>query len=564
VKDADDELAELRQLIVGYELDELAAIRDRLDDAEIRRREVAEVLPAVLLDHTTDPRFTHALTPSVERAITASVRKNPAPLADALFPVMGPAIRKAVMAALTGVIETLNRTVEHSLSWRSIGWRLEALRTGKSFAEVMLRHTVVYRVEQVFLIERRSGLLLQHVADGSVEAADADMVSGMLTAIRDFAQDSFRVADADSLEALKVGELSVWVEQGPSAVIAAVLRGTAARPYRTMLQAALERIHLEFADEFDEFKGDASAFEGARPTLEACLRTEYQAHAKPGRRTLAVATAVVAIALLVWGGFALRARSRWQHYLAFVEAEPGIVVLSAGRSGGRYFVSGLRDPLARDPAALFAGSAIDPADVDARWESYYAGSPDIALARATQTLQPPEGTTLTLADGVLSVSGAPPLEWLAEASRLAPLVPGVAKLDATLAVDAAVKDVIDRLGALSPLFVTGQAALADGQDAVLRQLVDGIAALDRMAGFVGRRFRVEVVGHTDADGPPEANLPLSRQRAAFVHAALQQAAGRHLELLDVGVGSDEPAVRSDAEADKQRNRRVTVRVTPVP
>jgi OOP family OmpA-OmpF porin len=564
VKDADSELAELRQLIVGYELDELAAIRERLDDPEIRRREVADVLPPVLLEQTANPRFTHALTPSVERAITASVRKNPAPLADALFPVMGPAIRKAVMAALAGVLETLNRTVEHSLSWRSIGWRIEALRTGRSFAEVMLRHTVLYRVEQVFLIERRSGLLLQHVTDGSVEAADADMVSGMLTAIRSFAQDSFRMDDADSLEALKVGELSVWIEQGPHALIAAVLRGTAARPYRTSLQAALERIHLEFADEFEGFKGDTSVFEAARPTLEACLRTEYQPHATRGRRPLLVAVAAVALALLIWGGFSLRARNRWAHYLAAVEAEPGIVVLSSGRSGGRYVLSGLRDPLARDPASLLAASALDPDDVDARWEAYYAASPDIALARARQTLNPPDGTTLTLAGGVLSVSGSPTLGWIAEARRLAPLVPGIDRLDATHAIEAAVKTVIDRLGTLSPRFVKGQAALAEGQDAVLRQLVEEIRALERTAGAIGRRFRVEVIGHTDADGPPEANLSLSRQRASFVHAALQQAAGPHLELIDAGVGSGEPVVQSDLEADKQRNRRVTVRVTPIP
>jgi outer membrane protein OmpA-like peptidoglycan-associated protein len=137
-------------------------------------------------------------------------------------------------------------------------------------------------------------------------------------------------------------------------------------------------------------------------------------------------------------------------------------------------------------------------------------------------------------------------------------------VDATLAVDAAIRRVVDRIGTLSPLFVKGQVVLADGQDAILRALVGEIGALERTAGAIGRRFRVEVKGHTDADGPSEANLPLSRQRAAFVHAALQTAAGRHLELVDAAVGSGEPAVASGAEADKQRNRRVTVRVTLIP
>jgi OOP family OmpA-OmpF porin len=58
-----------------------------------------------------------------------------------------------------------------------------ALRTGTSFAEVVLLNTLLYRVEQVFLIERESGLLLQHVRSAAVRTEDADMVAGMLTAI---------------------------------------------------------------------------------------------------------------------------------------------------------------------------------------------------------------------------------------------------------------------------------------------------------------------------------------------------------------------------------------------
>src|SRR6185503_3401655 len=169
--------AELRALLIGEELDQLGSIRSRLDDPEARRREVADILPHVLIEHSADPRFTHALSPPVERAITASVRRNPGPLAEALFPVMGPAIRKAVASALTGMVEALNRTLEHSLSWRSIAWRIESLRTGKSFGEVMLLHTLAFRVEQVFLIERTSGLLLHHVTEGAGEVRDADMVS---------------------------------------------------------------------------------------------------------------------------------------------------------------------------------------------------------------------------------------------------------------------------------------------------------------------------------------------------------------------------------------------------
>jgi OOP family OmpA-OmpF porin len=556
-----DPLDELRIMIVGEEREQLAALRARLDDPAARRRDVGEVLPQALVDHAADPRFTRALTPTVERAITASVRSNPGPLADALFPVMGPAIRKAVSAALAGMVETLNRTLEHSLSWRSLAWRLEALRTGKSFGEVMLLHTLVYRVEQVFLIERTSGLLLQHVTRGSGEVRDADMVSGMLTAIRDFVKDSFQVTDTESLDALRVGELTIWIEQGPHAVIAAVLRGTPPPALRTTLQTALERIHLEFADEFEQFRGDASVFEPARPALEECLQTEYHAGAASGRRTMWIAAAVVAIVLVAWAGLALRARSRWNSYVDALAAEPGIVVVSSGRRDGKYTVSGLRDPLDRDPATLLAASGLTPGQVAATWERYYAANPSLAVARARQVLQPPAGVTLDLKDGVLTTAGAPPLGWLSDAGRIALLIPGISRFDTSQAADASVRAAIAQLEGLSPLFAKGRATLAPGQDAVLRELVARAADMERAAESVGRRFRVEVIGHTDADGGPETNGPLSQARAALVRSALEAVAGDRLDILDAGVGSEDPLVRSDREEDKQRNRRVTVRVT---
>ena len=163
-RDADLEaLSALRDVLVGPERESLAALQARLDDREARARDVGEVLPTVLLQRAQDPHFARALTPPLEKALTAAVRRDPKPMADALFPVMGPAIRKAVSAGLAGMVESFNRAIEDSLSWRSVQWRLEARRTGRSFGEVVLLKTLIYRVEQVFLIDRRTGLLLQHV-----------------------------------------------------------------------------------------------------------------------------------------------------------------------------------------------------------------------------------------------------------------------------------------------------------------------------------------------------------------------------------------------------------------
>jgi len=153
-RDPAEDLAVVRAILVGPEQRALEAIGARLGDPAIQARQVAAVLPQALQLRALDTELARALAPPVEDAITASIHRNPKPLADALFPVMGPAIRKAVAASLVGMVESFNRTLEHSLSWRSLTWRVEALRTGRSFGEVVLLHTLLFRVEQVFLIDR--------------------------------------------------------------------------------------------------------------------------------------------------------------------------------------------------------------------------------------------------------------------------------------------------------------------------------------------------------------------------------------------------------------------------
>ena len=175
-----------------------------------------------------DKRLADSLAPTIEQSLRTSIRKDPGPLVDVLFPLMGPVIRKSIADALAKMVQSLNQAMEHSLSLRGWKWRLEARRTGKSFAEVVLLHTLVYSVDQVFLIHRETGLLLAHAVADSVDVQqDADMISGMFTAIRDFVKDSFGVEEGEDLDDLCVGGRTVWVRQEPRAVLAAVISGNA-------------------------------------------------------------------------------------------------------------------------------------------------------------------------------------------------------------------------------------------------------------------------------------------------------------------------------------------------
>jgi hypothetical protein len=210
VASEEERLLELRQLIIGPAQAEIDALRERLDNPKLRSQELARVLPEAIVQRSLkDAQLSTALAPTLEEGIRSAIKKDRKSFAEVLFPVIGPAIRKAIAETLRAMLQSLNQVLEHSFSWQGLRWRLESLRSGRPFSEVVLLHSLVYRVEQVFLIHRDTGLLLQHAYVDQGDTRDADMVSGMLNAIQDFMTDSFETTDQDSLGTIQAGELTV-------------------------------------------------------------------------------------------------------------------------------------------------------------------------------------------------------------------------------------------------------------------------------------------------------------------------------------------------------------------
>jgi OOP family OmpA-OmpF porin len=564
-------LAELRTILLGPRETALAAIQERLDNPRLRAADLSEVLPeAVILSRSRDEHLAQALMPTLEGAVTASVKRNPRKLADALFPVMAPAIRKAVSEALRGMLESVNYVLGHSLSPRSLRWRWTAWRTGKPFAEIVLLHTLVYRVEQVLLVHRPSGLLLRQVSGESLGGRHADLVSGMLTAIEDFVHDSFRVREGEVLDTLRVGGLTVRVVQGPHAMVAAVVRGSPPPELVLTLQRALELIHLDLGEALEAFQGDTTPFEAARPHLESCLTAQYAGRRRGVSPAVWLVASALVVALAVWGFSAFRQHRRWVRYLERLHAEPGVVVTTADRRGGRYVIAGLRDPLAADPATLLQDAGLRPGDVAMRWEPFQALRSEFILARAQRILAPPPGVTLSLDAGVLTASGSAPHAWIVEARTLVRAIAGVTALREEGLVDldlAGLEAQRQGLEGARLHFVEGTTAFAPGQEGAVAAFLAESRRLHAAARALGRRAELRVVGHTDSTGSESTNRALGRQRADTIRALLVARGGAEASAVTaVGVGPTQPLRAEVTDDDRAVNRRVSfqVRVTEGP
>ena len=72
--------------------------------------------------------------------------------------------------------------------------------------------------------------------------------------------------------------------------------------------------------------------------------------------------------------------------------------------------------------------------------------------------------------------------------------------------------------------------------------------------------RVEVEGHTDSEGIPERNQPLSERRAQAVVDSLIEAGVPAERLTSVGYAAERPVATNDTVAGRAKNRRIEFRV----
>ncbi|MBD2538064.1 OmpA family protein [Coleofasciculus sp. FACHB-SPT36] len=560
-----EDLSELRSLLLGFEQSELDKLHERLKNPNIHAEDISQLLPeAIILRTMRDKQLSEAIVPTVEEAIHLSVTKDLNILSEAIFPVIGPATRKAIATALETTVQSLNQTVEHSLSPQGFKWRLEALQTGKSFAEVVLLRTLLYRVEQVFLIHKKTGLLLQHVVAPNVAAQDADLVSAMLTAIRDFVQDSFSVQTGDSLETLQFGELTIWIEPGPQAILAGIIRGNAPKEFKLVFQEVIEKIHLKYDQKFNSFEGDTAPFEGSTLYLEDCFQAQYQPKKTKPSPVLWILLSSILIALGSWFFFDFTEKQRWTAYLEKLNAQPGMTVVTSEKRRGKYFISGLRDPLAADPIKIMKESNINPKIVISRWEPYLSFYPKFTEIRAKDLLQPPATVSLIVDEkGTLRAEGSAPYQWIIEARKLVRAIPGINKFDEKNLIEMELKELElseNKIEKQLLFFTEGSTQLEPDQEIMIENLIKEVKKLTNAAPYLGKNVQIEILGHANKIGSEQRNMILSQGRADAILSTLVSQGIKKTNLSAVGVGTKEILDKETTQQDRSLNRSVSFKV----
>lgn len=282
-------------------------LHDQRRDQSEQDRRLREIEQLLLEDAHLIERLAPVLGASIRRRIA----DKPDELIEVFYPVVVPMIGHAVTESIRDLARYIDGQMRRMFNFGFLLRVLWARVRGLDPAEVAIRDALPFQPNELLLIHRESGLLLAYVARDGGATPDLDLVSGMLTAIRDFARDAFGAEQPGSLDAIQHGQLSILVEAHGHTYLAAVIEGIEPRGYRQRMRAALIAVERDVGPVLQQYQGDASALGDVGVELMPLLEPNPAARGLTGsqRAILGGCSALLALSLLLvcgGGGFWLR------------------------------------------------------------------------------------------------------------------------------------------------------------------------------------------------------------------------------------------------------------------
>ena len=250
--------------------------------------------------------ISRALGSEMGKAIKAQIELERDAMVDALYPVIGSTISKY----MAEVVRSINEKVEETLSPKGISRKIRAKMQGVSEAELILKEAIGYSVRAIFLIHKDSGLVIKEIQPNTENILDSDMMAGMLTAIRSFANDC--IASESELDEIDYGTFHIILETAGYCYIAVVVNGEPDQQFRDRIRQTFSHIVLKYDTQVENYNGDPETISPRiQPLLEKLIESEdQQAPEKKRPTTLSWLAAILLSSIVIpWSIIQYRAKT---------------------------------------------------------------------------------------------------------------------------------------------------------------------------------------------------------------------------------------------------------------
>ncbi|NET57808.1 MAG: OmpA family protein [Symploca sp. SIO2E6] len=309
------------------DLEEIMRLLEKLVDPDkleprlrILEQKIYERIDELIEQNTSKNRVAmgEALAGAIPIAISQQVTKSPKEIANSLAPEMAEAIREQVLLEREAMVDALypvigstissyigselraiNEQIEHTFSFDAVSRKFRAKIQGISEAELLLKETMHSLIRAIFLIHKGSGLVISEVQPSEGEKLESDMVAGMLTAIRSFANDCItNSGNLSELDEIYYGTSRIILEAAGYCYLAVVVDGEPPQLLIKKIRETLRKIVEHHGEEIKSFEGDPDTIPQPVHSLVESLIYE-RLEEKKGKLPVAfLATTLAALALI--------------------------------------------------------------------------------------------------------------------------------------------------------------------------------------------------------------------------------------------------------------------------
>jgi len=232
-------LLQLQEILLKKDRQSLDSLQQTLNDKELLSKKVSPIIEEHLA--FMKQNFPKEFKLSVEKIVDTKLKDSQEEILHLIYPKLGKMIQKYIGYQFQQLKDSIDNQINTTLNKGPLGWVRRTVLGIKASDEI-LSGVDKPIIEQILIIQRDSGLLLGSATKS--EKIHEDLVAGMLTAIKSFAEDAFERGEAD-LEMIQYDRYRIFLQNFPKYYIAVVLGGSMSSQQKENLANDL----LTFAEE---------------------------------------------------------------------------------------------------------------------------------------------------------------------------------------------------------------------------------------------------------------------------------------------------------------------------
>jgi hypothetical protein len=236
-----EKLSKLKELLLSEDRDFAQKILDKLDSIENTlntQQKLSEKVNPIIDDklHVFVDEIPEKLGPVITQALSEEIKNSQDKVVEALFPIIGKMIKKYIQQEISILSDKINSQVQNTFSTKKWKRKIKGMFFGFSEEEMIMSELAKPTIQQFFVIEKGSGLIIGSAS--KTETVDEDMIAGMLTAIKSFVEDAFKEQN-QNLQSIEYELYEIYIQNFSNYYIAVMLSGNVNDAYKSELENKL-------------------------------------------------------------------------------------------------------------------------------------------------------------------------------------------------------------------------------------------------------------------------------------------------------------------------------------